>query len=264
VDLVPAMLHYSIILDYVKANLGTWMSLLESFWNVFVGNISLALSSVTSLLSVLFGSTSTLLNLLINLIIFFTGLFYLLSSSTSLYMPVDLLLTIMPSEYATRFLFLVEEAVNGVFTASLKMSLFYGMWTWLVHSLFQINIVFVPSILAALFAAVPILTPYWAGLPAVLEIMLIQREWIKGGVMMLMLITPMMAVDAQIYSEIKGGGHPYLTGLAVAGGVYWFGIQGSVCGPMILCVVVVGVKVLKEWGWGMNHNNHQRALSPTT
>lgn len=34
---------------------------------------------------------------------------------------------------------------SGVFVLSAKMSIFYGFYTYFVHSLFDLNIVFVPS-----------------------------------------------------------------------------------------------------------------------
>lgn len=38
-----------------------------------------------------------------------------------------------------------ETAVNEVLTASFKLAVFYGMWTWLIHTVFQMNIVYIPS-----------------------------------------------------------------------------------------------------------------------
>lgn len=39
----------------------------------------------------------------------------------------------------------VEDSVNGVFMASFKMGAFYGMWTWLLHSVFNTNMVYIPT-----------------------------------------------------------------------------------------------------------------------
>jgi len=52
--------------------------------------------------------------------------------------------------------------------------------------------------------------------------------------MLLLATIPSSFVTTAFYSEIKGAGHPYLTGLAIAGGVFVFGIEGALFGPMLL------------------------------
>ena len=42
---------------------------------------------------------------------------------------------------------------------------------------------------------------------------------------------------------MKGGIHPWFTGLAVVGGVYVFGVVGAVYGPLALCVLYVLVSL---------------------
>lgn len=239
----------SMLVNYAKSNYGQLRAVLESVYAFLQGNVSLAISAITSVFSVLFGGGTALLNLIISFVVFFTALFYLLSSSNSVYKPVELFNKWFPGDgkHSSSFVAAIEESVSGVFSATLKMSAFYGMWTWLIHTLFQVNIVFVPSFFAAIFAAVPFLMPYWAAFPAILELWLIQGEWTRALIMLGVTMAPMSMVDAQIYSEIKGGGHPYLTALAVAGGIFYFGFPGAIMGPVVLCVLFVAVKVSSSY-----------------
>ncbi|KAK3797958.1 hypothetical protein RRG08_018762 [Elysia crispata] len=241
VNHVSGMLHMSAAMEFVQQNLGMFMSVLESVFTVMKSNMTLILTVFTFIFSAILGGGTAILNFVLASIIFLTSLFYLLSSSGDVYKPVEIFKSI-PGSTGSSFATAVEQAISGVFTASLKMAAFYGLYTWLVHLVFGMEIVFIPSALAAVFAAIPFLGPYWAAVPAVIELWLVQGRGLCALTLFLAHMLPSSVVDAKIYGEIEGG-HPYVTGLAIAGGIMFMGLQGAIIGPIILCFFIVVFKM---------------------
>ncbi|XP_063905682.1 transmembrane protein 245 [Zophobas morio] len=234
----PEMFNLNGIIDFAKQNVGTLLSLLESIWAIVKGNIGLVLGSFSAFLSVILGGGTAVLNFILNGIVFLTTLFYLLSCSGDLYKPVELLTNFSSS--GRRFGHALEGAINGVFNASFKMAAFYGLWTWFIHNLFAAKIVYLPSAFATILGAVPFLGTYWACFPAVLDLWLAQERGIEAILIAVFQFLPTSIVDTTIYKEIKGG-HPYLTGLAIAGGIFCLGVEGAIIGPLLLCGLYVAI-----------------------
>lgn len=122
------------------------------------------------------------------------------------------------------------------------MAVFYGLYTYFVHSLFDLNIVFVPSMAATVFAAIPIMPPYIVAIFGIVELWLVRGEGAAALVFTVASFAPVMFADATFYREVKGS-HPYVTGLAIIGGMYWLGLQGAIIGPIVLCLCLVLVNV---------------------
>ncbi|CAK8676798.1 unnamed protein product [Clavelina lepadiformis] len=237
------LFNMSEVITWLQDNVSALMSLGETLLSVIQSNMTLIMSLFTAVFTTLLSGGTMVLNFILSLVIFFTALFYLLASSSEQYKPVEIIGSVIrPLSMGTPIEKALEEVVSGVFGASLKMFGFYGLYTWVNHSMFGSNLVYIPSVLAALFGVVPLITTYWVCLPSALEIWLLQGSIMRAAGLVVCQFLPTFVVDTAIYKDIAqsgGGTHPYLTGLAVAGGVYTFGLEGAIAGPLILCLVLV-------------------------
>jgi len=242
-DNLVDILTGSEVRSWLEENLASLMSVGESLLAIIQSNIGLVVSFVTSFSTAILSGGTIVLNFVVAVVIFFTTLFYLLASSTDQYKPIEVIgSTIRPLTLGTPLETAVQDAVSGVFGASIKMFGFYGLYTWTNHSMFGSNLVYIPSVLAALFGVIPLLTTYWVCIPSALEIWLLQGSIERAVCLVVFQLLPTMFVDAAIYRDIStagGVGHPYVTGLAVAGGLYSFGLEGAITGPLILCFLLV-------------------------
>ncbi|KYM90363.1 Transmembrane protein C9orf5 [Atta colombica] len=233
------------IQNFAKENIGILTSVFDSVWSIVKGNISVILTIFTELFYIVLMSGSAVLNFVLSTVVFFTTLFYLLSSSDKTYKPIELTTMFSPIS-CHRFAMSLQEAVIGVFAATFKLASFFGMWTWFIHNLFQVKIVYLPSALATMLGAVPFLDAYFACIPATIEL------WFTRGSMIaisffLFHFLPCNIVVTEFYKEIKGGGHPYLTGLSIAGGIFCLGVEGAIFGPLLLCCIMVVINLSRRY-----------------
>ena len=239
------------IVKLLKSNLSVIINLFRSLGELLVTNFGVLFFMSGKLFSLLLGGGKALINFFFASIIFFTSLFYLMLYSKSNYIPMRRILEFIPVTNvgglnpAKEIERALSEAIVSVFDASLRMALFYGVYTWLIHSVFGVSIAFIPAAFAAVAGVVPFVGSYWACLAGVLELWLIRGQSLLAVTFFVLHLLPSYVVDQAIYVEVKGGAHPYLTGLAVAGGVYFNGIEGAIIGPIILCCLLAGTNMYR-------------------
>jgi len=263
--------HLNDLYRLIRDNLGLLRTVLDSIWT----NTTLLLTLLSTIISLLFTGGFALFNFLVSFIVFVTLLFYLLSHSDQpIYRPTEWLNNILAIG-GSGLGQAVNDAVTSVFVASLKIAAFYGLYTYVLHTIVSSNLVFLPAVIASICAVT--LKSYWAALPGCLDLWLVQQRPLGALLLLLGQIAPVYVVDTAIYSEVKGGGHQvrfekgflmtlqsvlqYLTALAIAGGVYYRGIEGALIGPIVLCCLLVGVKLYNETMAKTLSTNHEQEPS---
>ncbi|XP_065088791.1 transmembrane protein 245 isoform X2 [Ochlerotatus camptorhynchus] len=224
------------IIGFVKSNIGMLLEVADSLWILLRTNLTLLASAIGTLVSVILGGGHAVLKFLFHTIIFFTTLFYLLQSSQDRYAPTAITIN---NSWGPRIIQALEDSISSVVVATLKLALFHGLFTWLTHTIVGAHIVYLPAVLASILAAAPFLETYWCSVPAFLDLWLSQDRFWLGAILVLVHFIVPSNFNPIIHSEIKGGGHPYLTGLSIAGGMYLFGLEGALLGPLLLCLLVV-------------------------
>lgn len=204
---------FTSIFAYAKNNISLMKEIGDSVWIVLRTNISLLFSIITTSFGVLISSGSFMLAILFNSVIFFTTLYYLLQSSHDRYMPITVNTN---SPMQVRLLDALESSVSSVLIATLKLSIFHGLFTFVTHSIFGAHVVYLPAFLAAILAAAPFLETYWCSIPAFLDLWLTQNHFYLGLLLVAIHFIVPPNFNVIIHSEIKGSGHPYLTGKLVS------------------------------------------------
>ncbi|KAI1701542.1 transmembrane protein [Ditylenchus destructor] len=243
------------IANIITENYETVLTIVHSVWSVLIVNAQLLTAILTTVTMGLLGFGFDILNSFIELIVFCSVVYYLLAYSDEQWAPLKLVndlssfLRVRGQSINTSGLNVgeaVESAISDVFVLSTKMAVFYWLYFNFLYSIFDLHVIFIPSLLSALLAAIPIMPPYIVGIFGFVELFLVRGETVAGIAFALASFAPVLFADAAFYREVKGS-HPYVTGLAVIGGIYWLGLQGAIIGPIILCCMVALYNVYVEF-----------------
>ncbi|XP_023036303.1 transmembrane protein 245 isoform X4 [Drosophila willistoni] len=251
------------IIGWAQSNTQTILEVAESLWHIIRTNLSMIMGVTGDILSLLLSGGQACVEFILDMIVFFTALFYLLSSSQDKYAPLQITKYLGYSTSGIKIADALENSITVVLVSMFKCSIFTGLFTWLVHTVFGARIVFLPSALAAMLAAAPFLGSYWCAVPAFLELWLAQDRFYAGLTLFLMQFFVPSAFETAIYADLKGGGHPYLNGLAIAGGMYWIGWQGAIFGPLMLCFFI-GLFEVATLAMRNNQENPRRSSDEET
>lgn len=138
-------------------------------------------------------------------IFFLAALSFLLSlSGEDRYYPLEKIAKL--TEYfpeAGNVANVVEQAISGIFNASFKMATFYGVYTYTLLSIFDVYVRFIPSVIAGIFAVIPLFPTYTVIAPALLELLFFREDYFLAALLGIGSYIPSTFVDEVMYMEVK-------------------------------------------------------------
>lgn len=109
---VLAILDLSAFSQFTMKNMGTLISIVEQGWSLIKGNLGFALTVISEILRIIFQGGSGMVNLFLSVIVYFTALFYLLSSNGKEYKPVEIISNCSGLFMGNQFATVMKKAIN--------------------------------------------------------------------------------------------------------------------------------------------------------
>ena len=139
------------------------------------------------------------------------------------------------------------KSIKGSFLCSIKIFIYHFFFTWLIFDIFKLKLGFTISIAASTFSILPFIPSWSLCIPHAIYLYLGENNLLSA----LILIISYVIVSNKVYNDIYKKSidvHPYVTGLSIVMGIYAFDVQGIIYGPILMCVTLIVIELIKKYG----------------
>jgi len=141
------------------------------------------------------------------------------------------------------------KSIKGSFLCSIKIFIFHFIFTWMVFDILQLKLGFTVAIAASIFSILPFIPTWVLCIPHAIYL------YFEEDNLLLAILFPVtyVMISNKVYNDIYQKSiniHPYLTGLSIVLGIYAFDVQGIIYGPLLMCITLIVIELIKKYGLG--------------
>ncbi|KAK1939297.1 Transmembrane protein 245 [Phytophthora citrophthora] len=203
---------------------------------------SIAVGSVAQLVFLVFTLLIAFVSLGIRSFFFISSLFYLLCTNWD---PIERFVQdLLPIQVDKRPAVVrsLRKVIEGVFFLPLKMASIHAIVTMVSFTIVNSDFMYLATTFTFFISIVPIIPPYLVCVPWVISIGLTSSV-VKALALFAVQYVAFTVLDEMLYEKSIVALNSYVSALSVVFGVYVFGFEGVIFGPLIVCGVTFAYDV---------------------
>ncbi|KAL3668086.1 hypothetical protein V7S43_006951 [Phytophthora oleae] len=203
---------------------------------------SIAVGSVAQLVFLIFTLLIAFVSLGIRSFFFISSLFYLLCTNWD---PIERFVQdLLPIQVNKRPAVVrsLRKVIEGVFFLPLKMASIHAIVTMVSFTIVNADFMYLATTFTFFISIVPIIPPYLVCVPWVISIGLTSSV-VKALALFAVQYVAFTVLDEMLYEKSIVALNSYVSALSVVFGVYVFGFEGVIFGPLIVCGVTFAYDV---------------------
>mmetsp|Transcript_11612 Transcript_11612/g.16111 ORF Transcript_11612/g.16111 Transcript_11612/m.16111 type:complete len:738 (-) Transcript_11612:47-2260(-) len=206
--------------------------------NLFIGTGISVLTSVIIMVS-------AFKDLVLGFTVFLACLYYLLVSKEFF---LDKLVEIIPVEDTHKISIALRRSVNGIFLSSLAICGSHALVTFVFFTLCGLEFKFIATFFTAFIAIFPVLSSWLICIPVFLLLYISGSPYamMQSLIFLILRLILLFVSDPYIFTKIPNS-HPYITGLSMVSGIYTFGTEGILIGPMLVILTYTVFDILDQY-----------------
>lgn len=240
--------------EFLKYDYTALMEWISGSWGVTTRNVVMhvsgwAFGTSFYMLKVLARFSTSFYNLVISVTVFMTSLYLYLVSNKNWVSEVVRLFPMTSSSSSSRVSVddQIREAFTGIVLTTFVIciadaTVTYMIVAWVAYFPFPFMYTFV----SALLTLFPVAYPWVLQVLLVLYMYPLGDEWLRGGWVTLLFIM-LTVIDTKLYSYLAPSSsspsvvfpHQWVSGLSVVTGLYAFGLQGILVGPVLVYLTII-------------------------